>query len=86
VHSPQLDVIASYGSELLDWLERHTFSAEGRYADAAHAEVGAALFLDALLAHGTTAAWCSRRSTRSRPTALFAAGCDAVCAWSPARC
>jgi guanine deaminase len=56
VHSPQLDVIASYGTELLDWLEQHTFPAEIRYADAAHAEAGAALFLDALIAHGTTAA------------------------------
>src|SRR5689334_23235982 len=40
VHSPQLDVIASYGTELLDWLERHTFPAETRYADADHARRG----------------------------------------------
>ena len=56
VHSPQLDVIASYGTELLDWLNTYTFPAEQRYADPAQAEAGAALFLDALLAHGTTAA------------------------------
>jgi guanine deaminase len=56
VHSPQLEVIASYGTELLDWLERYTFPAETRYADAAVAREGAAHFLDALLAHGTTAA------------------------------
>jgi guanine deaminase len=56
VHSPQLDVIASYGTELLDWLETYTFPAERRYADPAEAESGAARFLDALLAHGTTAA------------------------------
>ncbi|MEO8124861.1 MAG: guanine deaminase, partial [Burkholderiales bacterium] len=31
VHSAQLDVIASYGSELLDWLETYTFPAEMRY-------------------------------------------------------
>ena len=35
VHSPQLDVIASYGTELLDWLTTHTFPAEARHADAA---------------------------------------------------
>ena len=34
VHSPQIDVIASYGSELLDWLTTHTFPAEARHADA----------------------------------------------------
>jgi len=56
VHSPQLDVIASYGTALLDWLDTYTFPAERLYADPAQAESGAALFLDALLAHGTTAA------------------------------
>ena len=56
VHMPQIDVIASYGTELLDWLETHTFPAEARFADAAHARAGATLFVDALLAHGTTAA------------------------------
>ena len=56
VHSPQLDVIASYGTELLDWLDTHTFPAEMRYADAAVAREGAARFLDALLANGTTSA------------------------------
>lgn len=56
VHCPQLDVIASYGAELLDWLNTYTFPAECRYADCAVAQAGAARFLDALLAHGTTAA------------------------------
>ena len=56
VHSPQLDVIASYGTELLDWLDTHTFPAEARYAEEAVARAGAARFLDALVAHGTTSA------------------------------
>ncbi len=56
VHSPQLDVITSYGTELLDWLETYTFPAERRHADPAVAQAGAAVFLDALLAHGTTTA------------------------------
>jgi guanine deaminase len=56
VHSPQLDVIGSFGAELLDWLNSYTFPAEQRYADPAVAEAGAATFLDALLAHGTTSA------------------------------
>ena len=56
VHSPQLDVIASYGSELLDWLDTHTFPAEARYAEEQVAREGAVRFLDALLAHGTTSA------------------------------
>ncbi|HRI17339.1 MAG TPA: guanine deaminase [Burkholderiaceae bacterium] len=56
VHSAQIEVIASYGAQLLDWLEAYTFPAEQRYGDAQHARAGAARFLDALLAHGTTAA------------------------------
>jgi guanine deaminase len=56
VHCPQLDVIASYGSSLLDWLDTYTFPAEQRFADPHAAAVGSALFLDALLAHGTTSA------------------------------
>ena len=56
VHSPQLDVIASFGTELLEWLETYTFPAELRYADPAVSETGARVFLDALLAHGTTSA------------------------------
>ena len=56
VHSPQLDVIASWGSELLDWLDTYTFPAEARHADPAFARAAAALFVDALLAHGSTAA------------------------------
>lgn len=56
VHSPQLDVIASYGTALLDWLDTYTFPAEQRHADPTEAEAGASRFLDALLAHGTTSA------------------------------
>jgi len=56
VHSPQLDVIGSWGAQLLDWLETYTFPAERRMADPAQAQAGSQLFLDALLAHGTTSA------------------------------
>ncbi|MCP5271313.1 MAG: guanine deaminase [Burkholderiaceae bacterium] len=56
VHMPQLDVIASHGADLLDWLAHYTFPAERRYADAEVSRAGAEAFADALLAHGTTAA------------------------------
>ncbi|WP_418318842.1 guanine deaminase [Piscinibacter sakaiensis] len=73
VHSPQLDVIASYGSELLDWLETYTFPAEGRYADAEVARIGAALFCDSLLASGTTSAVVFPTVHKTSADALFAA-------------
>jgi guanine deaminase len=56
VHAPQLDVIGSFGTGLLDWLATYTFPAEQRQADPAVAADTATRFLDALLAHGTTAA------------------------------
>ena len=73
VHSPQIDVIASYGSELLDWLTTHTFPAEARHADGAHAEAAAAHFIDALLAHGTTSALVFPTVHAASVDALFAA-------------
>ncbi|MEP7302562.1 MAG: guanine deaminase [Caldimonas sp.] len=73
VHSPQIDVIASYGTELLDWLTTHTFPAEARHADPAHAEAAAALFLDALIAHGTTAAVVFPSVHKGSVDALFGA-------------
>jgi guanine deaminase len=71
VHMPQLDVIASYGTELLDWLNTYTFPAEMRYADPACSRAGAALFLDALLAHGTTSAVVFATAHKVSAEALF---------------
>lgn len=56
VHYPQTDRIASYGEQLLDWLEKHIFPAEKAFADKAHADAVAAFFLDELLRNGTTSA------------------------------
>ncbi len=56
VHCPQLDVIASFGTELLDWLNTYTFPAERRYVDPLVSHQGAERFLHALWAQGTTSA------------------------------
>jgi len=56
IHYPQTDVIASYGSQLLDWLERYTYPAEARFADTQQAQEMAEFFLDELLRNGTTTA------------------------------
>lgn len=73
VHSPQLDVIASHGAQLLDWLDTYTYPAERRHADPAVAAAGAAQFLDALLAHGTTAAAVFPTVHKTSVDALFEA-------------
>jgi len=56
VHYPQVDVIASHGTQLLDWLETYTFPAEARFADPGHARSRARFFLAELLRNGTTTA------------------------------
>jgi guanine deaminase len=76
VHMPQLEVIGSYGAELLDWLNRYTFAAEARYADPAVCAQNAARFLDALLAHGTTAAMVFPTVHAASADALFAAAAE----------
>lgn len=60
-HFPQMQVIASYGAELLDWLNNYTFPEETRFRDAQHGRRIARLFLDEMVRHGTTtvAAYCS---------------------------
>ncbi len=73
VHLPQLGVIASYGTRLLEWLERFTFPAEQAFADAEVASRAATEFLDALLAHGTTAAMVFPTVHRASVDALFTA-------------
>lgn len=56
VHFPQLDIIASYGEQLLDWLHRYAYPVEARFADADYAREVAGIFADELLNNGTTTA------------------------------
>ncbi|MGO4997944.1 guanine deaminase [Oceanisphaera sp. W20_SRM_FM3] len=56
IHFPQTEMIASYGEQLLDWLNNYTFPEEGKFADPAHAQRVASFFLDELLRNGTTTA------------------------------
>jgi guanine deaminase len=56
IHYPQTQVIASYGAQLMDWLERYAFAEELRFADPDHAAAVAGFFLDELARNGTTTA------------------------------
>ena len=56
IHYPQTQVIASYGAQLLEWLEKYTFVEEQKFADPAHAARNAEFFLDELFRCGTTTA------------------------------
>lgn len=76
VHCAQLGVVASWGASLLDWLQRYTFPAESAWHDAEVAASGSARFLDALFAHGTTAAVVFPTVHRVATEALFAAAAE----------
>ncbi|SFW56040.1 guanine deaminase [Pseudomonas sp. NFACC19-2] len=56
IHYPQTGMIASYGEQLLDWLNTYTFPTEQQFEDKAHASDVAAIFLKELLRNGTTTA------------------------------
>lgn len=56
VHYSQTQVIASYGAQLLDWLQTYTFVEEQKFSDPAHAKRVAGFFLDELARNGTTTA------------------------------
>jgi guanine deaminase len=56
IHYPQTGMIASYGEQLLDWLNTYTFPTERQFEDKAHASDVAAIFLKELLRNGTTTA------------------------------
>ncbi|YBV95842.1 guanine deaminase [Phyllobacteriaceae bacterium JZ32] len=61
IHFPQMQAVASYAAQLLEWLNTYTFVEEQKFADEQHAEFVAERFMDELLRHGTTtvAAYCS---------------------------
>ena len=73
IHYPQTQVIASYGAQLLEWLEKFTFVEEQKFADPKHAAREAEFFLDELARNGTTTAcaYCSAHPASAE--ALFSA-------------
>ncbi len=73
IHFPQTQVIASYGAQLLEWLEKYTFVEEQKFADPAHAARNAEFFLDELARNGTTTALAYCTAHPGSADALFAA-------------
>ncbi|SET08732.1 guanine deaminase [Marinobacter segnicrescens] len=73
VHMPQLGVMASYGAQLLDWLETYTFPHEARFSDGDWARAEALRFTDLLLAYGTTSGLVFCTSHAASVDALFEA-------------
>lgn len=65
IHFPQIQVIASWGAQLLDWLNNYTFPEETRFASEEHSQRMAQAFFDQLITCGTTSAvaFCSVHKT-----------------------
>lgn len=65
LHFPQMQVIASYAANLLEWLNTYTFPEECRFVESDHAARIATHFYDELIRHGTTTAvaYCSVHKT-----------------------
>ncbi|HEY8594791.1 MAG TPA: guanine deaminase [Devosiaceae bacterium] len=61
IHFSQMQVIGSFGVQLLDWLNTYTFVEEQKFGDPEHASRIASLFFDEMIRHGTTtaAAYCT---------------------------
>jgi guanine deaminase len=56
IHYPQTRVVGSYGTQLLEWLQKYTFIEEQKLRDPVHAALVARFFLDELSRQGTTTA------------------------------
>jgi guanine deaminase len=54
VHFPQTPMIAAFGEQLLDWLNKYTFPTERKYADKAFASSVAKVFWQECLRNGIT--------------------------------
>jgi guanine deaminase len=72
IHYPQTQVIASYGAQLLEWLQKYTFVEEEKFGSHEHADSKAQFFLDELLRNGTTTACAYCSAHPSSADALFA--------------
>lgn len=71
VHAPQLEVMGSYGRQLLDWLNDFTFPAEAKFGDPVYAAAGIKRFIDGLLQNGTTTAMVYGTSHKHTADELF---------------
>jgi guanine deaminase len=73
VHFAQIEMVAAFGEQLIDWLRRYTFPTEARFADRSHADAVAQVFLREQLRNGITTACVFCTVHPQSVDALFAA-------------
>ena len=73
IHYPQTDIIASYGAQLLDWLEQYTYPIEENLSNKAYAAELSDFFIRELLKNGTTTAAAYTTIHSNSVDAIFSA-------------
>ncbi len=76
IHYPQVEIIGSFGTQLLEWLQKYTFPAEAKFSDPAHARRIADFFVAEMLRNGTTSASVFCTSAPGSVAAIFATAQD----------
>ena len=71
IHYPQVEIIGSYGAQLLEWLNKYTFPTEAKFVDSAHARRIAEFFVAELYRNGTTSASVFCTSAPGSVDAIF---------------
>jgi guanine deaminase len=73
IHYAQVEIIGSFGTQLLEWLNKYTFPAEAKFVDAEHARWIADFFVAELHRNGSTSASVFCTSAPGSVDAIFEA-------------
>ncbi len=73
LHFPQTEMIASYGEQLLEWLQNYTFPTERKFENPEYSKLLANKFLKQLWSNGTTTALAYSTVHQCSADALFEA-------------
>ncbi|MCY3833707.1 MAG: guanine deaminase [Chloroflexi bacterium] len=73
IHYAQVEIIGSFGTQLLEWLNKYTFPAEAKFVDVEHARRIADFFIAELQRNGTTCASVFCTSAPGSVDAIFEA-------------
>lgn len=76
IHFPQTEIVASYGHQLMEWLNMYAFPVETTYAFEHHAKRMAKAFLNELYSNGTTTCVAFTTVHKAAANALFEAAAE----------
>ncbi|MBN1469801.1 MAG: guanine deaminase [Fusobacteriaceae bacterium] len=71
IHYPQVDIIASYGEQLLEWLDKYTFPHESKFLSKDFSQETSEFFVQELFRNGTTTAMVFCTTHRNSVEAFF---------------